>query len=55
MAGAHKELTTEFVLQLLDATAQRRLAYMQEIGRLRETTAVGNLDEVAEAARVHGL
>ena len=48
-----EELQTEFLLQLLDLLAQRRLSHGEAVGGPAEVQLLGHGEEVPEAAEVH--
>ena len=52
--GAFDQLHAEFVLEFFQLRRQRRLADMAGFGRAAEMPLVGEGDQVAQVAEVHG-
>jgi len=51
--GAMEELDAEFLFELPDLMAERRLAEMQPLGGAAEVQRLGQRDDVAKVAQLH--
>ncbi|MNI97592.1 hypothetical protein D3C73_1562650 [compost metagenome] len=53
LVAAIHQLAAEFLLQSLDAAAERRLGDADGIGGAHEAAVFGKRDEIAELAQIH--